>query len=141
MNPADQKKELGNVAFQAKNFKEAVALYGEAIDMAGDGAPATYFSNRAVAWAALGDWQHARDDAEQAMQRPSGITAKTLFHKARAELKLEDINGAAQTMALAARCGLSKQVEELLQTRSLSVPETSTTKLGVAAQQLEEVPQ
>ena len=97
MCQAEQKKKLANDAFQAKSFKEAIALYGEAIDMAGDGAPATYFSNRAVAWAALGDWQHARDDAEQAMERPKGITAKTLFHKARAELKLEDTESAKQT--------------------------------------------
>ena len=96
MNQAEQKKKLANDTFQAKNFKEAVALYGEAIDMAGDGAPATYFSNWAVAWAALGEWQHARNDTEQAIQRPKGITAKTLFHKVRAELKLEDVDPARQ---------------------------------------------
>ena len=122
-----------------------MALYGEAIAIAGDGAPATYFSNRSVAWAALSAWQHSRDDAEQAMQRPNGITTKTLFHKARAQLKLEDINAAEQTMALAARCGLHKEVEELLNARGLSipVPETSTrttTTMDIPAPQLEEAP-
>ena len=125
MYQAEQKKKLANDAFQAKSFKEAIALYGEAINMAGDGAPATYFSNRAVAWAALGDWQHARNDAEHAMQRPNGITAKTLFHKARAELKLEDTESAKQTMALAARCGLHNEVEELLKAKHLFLPEAS----------------
>ena len=127
MYQAEQKKKLANDAFQAKSFKEAVDLYGEAINMAGDGALATYFSNRAVAWAALGDWQHAREDAEQAMQRPNGITAKTLYHKARAELKLEDTGSARQTMVLAARCGLHKEVEELLKVRNLFLPEASQT--------------
>ena len=128
IDQAEQKKKLGNDAVKAKNFKEAIALYGEAIDMAGDRTPATYFSNRAVAWAALGDWQHARDDAEQAMQRPSGITAKTLFHKVQAELKLEDSNSAKRTMALAARCGLANEVEQQLKARSLCVPEASKTQ-------------
>ena len=62
-NQAEQKKKLANDAFQAKNFKEAVGLHGEATNMVGDGAPAIYFSNRAVAWAALGELQHVRDDA------------------------------------------------------------------------------
>ena len=122
MHQAEHKKKLGNKEFEAKNFKEAVALYGEAIDMAGDEVPATYFSNRAVAWAALDEWQHARDDAEKAMQRPNGTTAKMLFQKIRAELKLEEINAAEQTMALATRCGLREEVDELLKAKSLSLP-------------------
>ena len=114
MNQAEQKKKLGNDALLAKNFEEAVARYGEAIELAGDAAPAAYFAQRAVALAALGNWQRARDDAEHAMQLPSGIIADTLFQKARAELKMEDINAAEQTMALANRCGLRKEVDELL---------------------------
>ena len=141
MNQAEQMKKLGHDAFEAKRFKEAISLYGEAIRMAGDRAPATYFSNRAMAWAALDDWQHAREDAEEALHCPSGITTKALFHKVQAELKLEDINSAKQTMAFAARCGLGKAVEVLLKAKSLSLPETSTTKLGAAAPQPEEVPQ
>ena len=86
LNQAEQNKKklnnlekMGNNAFQTKNFKEAVEVNGRAIEMAGDGAPVTYFSNRAAAWAALGEWRHARNDAEKAMQRPNGITAKMLF--------------------------------------------------------------
>ena len=68
--------EAGNRAFQAKKFDEAVHLYGEAIDLAGDSARASYFSNRAVARSALGDWRCARTDAVQAMQRPGGSMKK-----------------------------------------------------------------
>ena len=138
LNQAEQKKKLGNAAFQAKNFTEAVAMYGQAIDIAGDEAPATYLSNRAVAWAAQGEWQHARDDAEKALQRPSGITSKTLFQKVRAELKLEDIDAAEQTMALANRCGLSEEVEDMLKARNMSLPEAAKAATGAAALQPEE---
>ena len=138
LNQAEQKKKLGNDAFQAKNFKEAVALYGEAIDIAGEKVPATYFSNRAVAWAALGEWQHACDDAEKAIQRPNGITAKMLFQKIRAELMLEEINAAKQTMALANQYGLREEVDEMLKARGLSIPESAMTPTGAAALQPEE---
>ena len=127
VHQAEQKKKLGNDAFHAKNFPAAVALYGEAIAMAGDEVPATYFSNRAVVWAALGEWQQARDDAEKAMQRPNGITAKMLFQKIRAELMLEEINTAEQTMALANQCGLREEVDEMLKARSLALPELAKT--------------
>ena len=70
MSKAEQKKALGNEAFHAKSFEEAAMLYGEAIDLAGSAARATYFSNRAIARSTLGDWKGARDDAEQAVQRP-----------------------------------------------------------------------
>ena len=96
-------EKIGNNAFETKNFKEAVELYGKAIEMAGDRAPATYFSNRAVAWAALGEWHHARDDAEKAMQhpRPANITARMRLQKVHAELMLEEIDAAEQIRALA----------------------------------------
>ena len=61
------------------------------------------------------------------MQLPRGITAETLFQKVRAELKLEDINAAEQTMALTNQCGLSKEVKEMLAARGLSVPEAAKT--------------
>ena len=67
---------LGNRAVHAKKFEEAVNLYGEAIDLAGDAALATYFSNRAIARSALGDWNGARDDAKKAIQCPGGSIKK-----------------------------------------------------------------
>ena len=91
-----------------------------------------------MAWAALGEWQQARDDAEKAMQRPNGITAKMLFQKIRAELMLEEIDSAKQTMALANQCGLREEVDEMLKARGLSIPESAKTPTGAAALQPEE---
>ena len=60
-----------------------------------------------------------------------GITETTLFLKAHAELMLQDIIAAEQTMALAAEYGLSTAVEEMLQ-QSLTwrVPVTSLQAAG-----------
>ena len=121
MSQAEQRKKLESDAFLANRLQEAVAHYGEATELAAS------FTNVAVAWAALGDWQRARDNAEHAMQLPRGLTAETLFQKVRAELKLEDINAAEQTMALTNRCGLSREVKEMLAARSLSIPEAAKT--------------
>ena len=76
MSEAEQKMEMGNRACQATNFEEAVGFYGEAILLAGDAAPATYYSQRAIAKSALSDWTGAHDDAEQAIQRPGGNIRK-----------------------------------------------------------------
>ena len=85
MSKAEQKMEMGNRACQAQYFEDAVRFYGEAILLAGDAAPATYFSQRAIAKSALSDWTGARNDAEQAIQRPGGSIRKpsvNLDHKA-----------------------------------------------------------
>ena len=132
-------EKMGNNAFQTKNFKEVVEVYGKAIKMAGDGAPVTYFSNRAVAWAALGAWHHARDDTEKAMQCPNGTTAKMLLQKVHAELMLEEIDAAEQTMALAYQCGLQEEVDELLKAKDLLHPDTTKSTTTTEAKQLEQV--
>ena len=146
LNQAERQKKklkklekMGSNACETKNFKEALELYGTAIEMAGDRAPATYFSNRAVAWAALGEWQHARNDAEKAMQCPNGITIKMLRQKVQAELMLEEIDAAEQTIALAYRCGLREEVDELLKARDLSQPDTLKSTTNIEAKQLEQV--
>eukprot|EP00438_Fugacium_kawagutii_P020593 Skav222348 [mRNA] locus=scaffold3497:140284:141418:+ [translate_table: standard] len=56
---ADAKKTQGNTAFQAKEYTEALRLYGEAIaiaEAAGASVPGVYYSNRAVCLASLEDW-------------------------------------------------------------------------------------
>mmetsp|Transcript_124518 Transcript_124518/g.265462 ORF Transcript_124518/g.265462 Transcript_124518/m.265462 type:complete len:693 (+) Transcript_124518:79-2157(+) len=111
---AERKKALGNAAFQAKNYAEAVRLYGEAIAEGGDAAPGVYFTNRAVCLAALGDWAGAREDADQSIRRPGGITKKALFQKARAELRLQLPAEMQQTLSLAGMHGLREDVERLL---------------------------
>jgi hypothetical protein len=48
-NPADASKDLGNKAFTAGNYEEAVKHYSEAIDISGADASHVYFANRANA--------------------------------------------------------------------------------------------
>ena len=59
-------------------------------------------------------WQHALDDANKAMECANGITAKALFQRVQAELKLEDAKSAAETMAFARRLCLGKEVEDCI---------------------------
>ena len=49
LSPAEEKKKLGNEAFVAKKFDEAIALYSEAIALDGDNA--VYYSNRSACYA------------------------------------------------------------------------------------------
>ncbi|CAK0872579.1 unnamed protein product, partial [Prorocentrum cordatum] len=59
--------------------------------------------------AALGDWQAAREDAGQALGKPGGHLKKALFQKARAEMRLQLPEAAADTLRLAAERGLGDE--------------------------------
>jgi len=114
LEEAEQKKALGNAAFQARNYSGASQLYSEAIAIAGDAASPVYFSNRAVCRAALEDFAAAREDAAEALRRPGGVTKKALFQKARAEMRLQLVAAAEGTLQLAAEHQLRRDVEKLL---------------------------
>mmetsp|Transcript_36483 Transcript_36483/g.105090 ORF Transcript_36483/g.105090 Transcript_36483/m.105090 type:complete len:681 (-) Transcript_36483:2153-4195(-) len=119
LEAAERKKELGNAAFKAKKHAEAVQLYGEAIAEAGAAAPGVYFSNRAVCQAALGDWAAAREDAAEALRRPGGVTKKAIFQKVRAEVRLQRLAEAQETLAFASEHGLRQDVLKLLSDEGL----------------------
>jgi stress-induced-phosphoprotein 1 len=60
---AQVKKNEGNNFFKAKNYREAIAKYTEAIAL--DGTDVTFFSNRSACYAALEDWENAAEDGRQ----------------------------------------------------------------------------
>lgn len=131
---AEQKKALGNTAFLAKNHREAVRLYSEAIEEAGDLAPAVYFSNRAVCLASLGDFEGACEDAKQALKKPGGATKKVLFQKARAEIRLQRPADAEATLALAKEHGLHEEVTKLLKDEVGKDSPSTASRAAPAAQ-------
>jgi len=60
---AQTKKNEGNNFFKAKNYKEAIAKYTEAIQL--DPTDVTFFSNRSACYAALEEWENAAEDGRQ----------------------------------------------------------------------------
>eukprot|EP00435_Cladocopium_sp_Y103_P068011 s575_g30.t2 len=117
---ADAKKAEGNTAFQAKEYTEALRLYGEAIaiaEAAGAPVPGVYYSNRAVCLASLEDWEGARADAAEALSRTDltpAATKKALFQKCRAESRLQLLEDLEATLRLAGQLGMRAEVERLL---------------------------
>mmetsp|Transcript_20728 Transcript_20728/g.45542 ORF Transcript_20728/g.45542 Transcript_20728/m.45542 type:complete len:673 (-) Transcript_20728:101-2119(-) len=133
VSEAERKKALGNVAFQAKKYAEAAALYGEAIDAAGDDASPVYFSNRAVCRASLSDWAGAREDAAEALRRPGGATKKAFFQKVRADVRLGHMEEAQATLQLADEHGLRADVEKLLGEDGLALAAATAASRKAAA--------
>lgn len=117
---ADVKKAEGNAAFQAKDYKETLRLYGEAIKIAEDAGvsvPGVYYSNRAVCLASLEDWEGARADATEALSSTDltqAATKKALFQKCRAESRLKLSEDLEATLRLADQLGMRAEVEKLL---------------------------
>jgi len=132
MEKAEQKKELGNNAFKAKKHAEAAALYSEAIEEAGELAPAVYFSNRAICRNALGEYEGACEDASIALLKPDGVKKKTVFTKARAELRLQRPADAEATLAFARKHDdqLAQEVEALLKAEGLLLTPPTAASQG-----------
>jgi len=61
---AAEKKRLGNEAFQAKQFDDAIGHYTEAIAIQRS---AVFFSNRSACYGAKGDWEKATEDAKECL--------------------------------------------------------------------------
>lgn len=82
---AARQKELGNRAFQAHNYIQALEAYTRAID--NDPNEPVYRSNRSAAYFALGLWQQAIDDAAWACELSPKV-GKYYFRKGQAQAKL-----------------------------------------------------
>ncbi|KAJ1964679.1 Small glutamine-rich tetratricopeptide repeat-containing protein 2 [Dispira parvispora] len=63
---ANELKAAGNQALAAKEYDEAIRLYGEAISL--DARNPIYFANRAAAYSQRGDYSEAVDDANRALE-------------------------------------------------------------------------
>lgn len=73
---ADERKRLGNEAFAAGRYGDAVSLYSRALEA--DPMSAVLFSNRSGAHAAAGDYAAALADAERCVSiRPEWVKAHT----------------------------------------------------------------
>lgn len=57
------KKNEGNVKYKARQYAEAVGLYSEAIDL--DPENHVFYSNRSMAYAAMGKWEEAARDGNK----------------------------------------------------------------------------
>ena len=88
---AQTKKTEGNNFFKAKNYRDAIAKYTEAI--AADPNDVTFYSNRSACYAALNEWQAAADDGRSCIVTDRGFV-KGYFRLALALQSLNDFDAA-----------------------------------------------
>eukprot|EP00577_Skeletonema_sp_RCC1716_P011267 CAMPEP_0113397864 /NCGR_PEP_ID=MMETSP0013_2-20120614/14626_1 /TAXON_ID=2843 ORGANISM="Skeletonema costatum, Strain 1716" /NCGR_SAMPLE_ID=MMETSP0013_2 /ASSEMBLY_ACC=CAM_ASM_000158 /LENGTH=499 /DNA_ID=CAMNT_0000282513 /DNA_START=76 /DNA_END=1575 /DNA_ORIENTATION=- /assembly_acc=CAM_ASM_000158 len=95
-NPeADEKKVLGNAAYAAKDYDEAINQYTAAIAL--DSKNCVYFSNRSAAYAAKGDSEAAANDAQECVNvEPSFF--KGYYRLARAQFEQKEFAAALATI-------------------------------------------
>lgn len=77
LTPAEQAKKMGNDAFLAKNYIDAIKYYSEAIKYEPD--VAIYYSNRSACYASLKDWKNAFDDAILCISKDSQFIKGNCF--------------------------------------------------------------
>jgi len=66
MSAAEQWKNKGNAAYSAKNYSEAVSCYTKSIEQ--DQTNPALRTNRAAAYAGMGDWEKSLQDADKSIQ-------------------------------------------------------------------------
>jgi len=117
---AVEAKNKGNDAFQKKDFGAAVKYFTEAIDL--DPGNHVLFSNRSGAYASLGDYQKALEDANKCVElKPDwvkGYTRKATAHMFLSKLDeaLEDYNAGLKIEPENEQCKKGiKEVEQQLQ--------------------------
>lgn len=137
MSAGEEKKKLGNEAFAAKKFDEAIGYYTEAI--AADRNNHVYYSNRSASYAGKKKWEAAALDAKECIKlNPSFL--KGYYRLATAQLELKELHAAMATL----KQGLNlepdnEQLSRLLRIAKLqhkkqsssSQPSSSNTALGL----------
>mmetsp|Transcript_14093 Transcript_14093/g.30114 ORF Transcript_14093/g.30114 Transcript_14093/m.30114 type:complete len:270 (-) Transcript_14093:82-891(-) len=95
-NPnAEAKKELGNQAFAAKDYDEAIKHYTAAISL--DSKNCVYYSNRSACYAGKKDWTTAAKDAKECIKaNPSFI--KGYYRLANAQSEQNEFDAALATI-------------------------------------------
>mmetsp|Transcript_11413 Transcript_11413/g.17124 ORF Transcript_11413/g.17124 Transcript_11413/m.17124 type:complete len:259 (-) Transcript_11413:140-916(-) len=94
MSSAADYKELGNKAFTAKEFDEAIKHYSNAIKL--DPNNHVFFSNRSASYASKKQYTEAINDAKQCIKlEPSFI--KGYYRLASAQIEMNDLDGATTT--------------------------------------------
>lgn len=95
-NPeAEAKKDLGNKAFAAKDFDDAIAHYSDAIKI--DRTNHVYFSNRSASHGGKKDWKAAMEDAKECIKlNPAFI--KGYYRLVTAQMELQELDAAISTV-------------------------------------------
>ncbi|KAK4880754.1 hypothetical protein RN001_008900 [Aquatica leii] len=93
---AELKKENGNQLFKIKQYRSALPLYSEAIELCPD--MAAYYGNRAACYIMLNNFQEALSDARKAVQLDSSFI-KGYQRVVKCGIALGDIMTAEQAIA------------------------------------------
>ncbi|XP_078621401.1 dnaJ homolog subfamily C member 7-like isoform X2 [Branchiostoma floridae x Branchiostoma japonicum] len=91
---AEAKKSQGNTQYTLKNYKEAIKLYNEAIELCPT--CASYYSNRAACYIMLGKFREGLEDARQTTRIDSNFL-KGYMREAKCLLMLGDPSQAIST--------------------------------------------
>jgi tetratricopeptide (TPR) repeat protein len=91
---------LGNEAFAAKDYRQAIQHYSDAIRL--DGTNHVFYSNRSACYCGLNQWSKAAADAKECI-RLDPTFVKGYYRLVTAQIELQDYNAAAATI----RQGLS----------------------------------
>jgi len=95
LNQAEAKKKLGNDAFAKKDYKIAIELYSEAIEL--DPQNHIYYSNRSACYAAEKDFAGSMKDAQMCVKIEPSF-AKGYYRLAVAQLELGSPDEAVSTI-------------------------------------------
>uniref|UniRef100_A0A2A4JBR3 DnaJ homolog subfamily C member 7 n=1 Tax=Heliothis virescens TaxID=7102 RepID=A0A2A4JBR3_HELVI len=99
---AEEKKESGNHLYKFKNYKGALAMYDEAIQLCPENA--AYYGNRSACYMMLGMYKKAREDAVKAVSLDSTFT-KGYIRMAKCCIALGDLTGGEQAVRRATELG------------------------------------
>ncbi|XP_026737789.1 dnaJ homolog subfamily C member 7 [Trichoplusia ni] len=99
---AEEKKESGNHLYKFKNYKGALAMYDEAIQLCPDNA--AYYGNRSACYMMLGMYKKALEDAQKAVALDSTFT-KGYIRMAKCCIAIGDLLGGDQAVRRASELG------------------------------------
>eukprot|EP01116_Phalansterium_solitarium_P001683 TRINITY_DN11496_c0_g1_i1.p1 TRINITY_DN11496_c0_g1~~TRINITY_DN11496_c0_g1_i1.p1 ORF type:complete len:502 (-),score=167.73 TRINITY_DN11496_c0_g1_i1:49-1452(-) len=88
LEQANSFKDLGNRKFAENSFREAVAMYSKAINLAPD--VATFYGNRSAAWFHLGEFAECANDCAAALARDPKLL-KVQQRATKAYVQLADV--------------------------------------------------
>lgn len=89
LTPAEQEKKLGNDAFAARKYDEAITHYTNAIKI--DPTSPIYFSNRSACYSFKHEWENALSDAKKSIELDSKFI-KGYFRLASAQAELKQFD-------------------------------------------------
>jgi tetratricopeptide (TPR) repeat protein len=92
---SDQCREAGNKLFAAGDFRAAIAQYSRAIQH--DSVNSKLFSNRALCFLKLHEWQSSLEDAERVVELDAA-SAKGYYIKGKSQLRLGSTENAVRSL-------------------------------------------